>query len=571
MSKLMHYTALISVTILYLCFIMACEEETRLSIDQTAITVSETGGSQTVALTANKPWTACSNQSWCKVSPENGAEATAAHITISCDANTTFDARNCTVTITCAELEKSVSISQETNNGLMVSQTSYEVTNAAQQLIIPVQANVRFTVDIDNGCEDWVKYNTTKGLTSSTVVFDIAENKTYDQREGRVILKQEGGPLSSTLTIKQRQLDALFLSATGYNLSCEKQTLTVEIQSNVDFVVKPEANWIKHIETKGLDARQVVLEIENNEMSSIRTGCVLFEEIGGSMKQTITIQQDRAYIPVTSVTLNQRNAELLIDDRLQLIASIHPQDASVQEVIWSSSDESIATVSDNGLVKAVGYGTTTIIATAEGKRVSCEIVVLNSGDDGGITLVVGSVPPDSPVIHHEGGTDKIAISGPSEWICITQEGGEWCQVYREGNDLSVHTQENLTGQLREAIVLVVSGHQKKECSIYQTPQIRKVTAVPSRRVRMQETIRWSNRTMGEIAVFMPRPETCEYQTIENFTISSPGQVFETEEKNSRFVLFRKFPQNNERTGSFTCTLEYTATSNLVEIDFDKIT
>ena len=204
-----HYTFLI---LAMLAIFSSCEKETMLTVDQTSLSFTDAGGSSSLTLTANKPWSATSNQSWCKVSPSGGEEAMGSRITITCDANTTYDARNATITITCAELTKQISITQATNNGLLVSQTSYELTKAAQQLNIQIQANVSFSVEVDSGCKDWVKYKTTKGLTTSTVVIDISENKTYDSREGKVTIKENGGSLSSTVTIKQSQLDGLFIT-----------------------------------------------------------------------------------------------------------------------------------------------------------------------------------------------------------------------------------------------------------------------------------------------------------------------------------------------------------------------
>ena len=44
-------------------------------------------------------------------------------------------------------------------------------------------------------------------------------------------------------------------------------------------------------------------------------------------------------------------------------------------VTWASKDTSIATVSDKGLVKAVGKGTTTITATVDGTVLECIVRV----------------------------------------------------------------------------------------------------------------------------------------------------------------------------------------------------
>ena len=280
-------------TIVLLVVLFSCEKETMLTVDQTALSYTDAGGSSSITLTANKPWSATSNQSWCKVSPSGGEEATGSRISITCDANTTYDARNATVTITCAELTKQVSITQATNNGLLVSQTSYELTKAAQQLSIQVQANVKFSVEVDNACKDWIKYNSTKSLSTSTVVLDIAENKSYDAREGKVTIKQEGGNLSSTVTIKQSQLDGLFITTPEYNLSNEKHTLTVEVNANIDFEVMSDTDWIVCVETKGLVSNTIILSVDANLGDKDRTGHVRVKQISGDLEATITIKQGR--------------------------------------------------------------------------------------------------------------------------------------------------------------------------------------------------------------------------------------------------------------------------------------
>ena len=298
----MKYLASFFLSLLTILAFTSCEKETVLSVDQTSITIPDTGGYPTVSLTANKPWTASSNQSWCKVSPSGGEGASSSRITITCDPNTTYDARTASVTFTCAEKTVSVSVSQAINNGLLVSQTEYNITNAAQQLEIPVQANVKFSVEVDNGCNDWVKYNTTKGLSNSTVVLDIAKNEAYDGREGKVTIKQSDGNLSTTIVIKQGQLDGLFLTTSEYNLSNEKHTLTVEVKSNIEFEVKPEADWIKYVETKGLKTNQIILDIAENDTYDVREGKVTVKQKNGDLTGTITVKQEGRYFIIEYTT-----------------------------------------------------------------------------------------------------------------------------------------------------------------------------------------------------------------------------------------------------------------------------
>lgn len=71
-------------------------------------------------------------------------------------------------------------------------------------------------------------------------------------------------------------------------------------------------------------------------------------------------------VPVSSVTVTPSTFQLSsIGATQQLTATILPSSAQAT-VSWSSSDTSVATVSESGLVTSVGVGTATITATADG-------------------------------------------------------------------------------------------------------------------------------------------------------------------------------------------------------------
>ncbi len=65
-----------------------------------------------------------------------------------------------------------------------------------------------------------------------------------------------------------------------------------------------------------------------------------------------------------SIELNVSEWTLELGDTFTLEATVYPEDVYYGEVTWSSDDESIATVTSAGVVKAVAYGTTTITATS---------------------------------------------------------------------------------------------------------------------------------------------------------------------------------------------------------------
>ena len=91
-------------------------------------------------------------------------------------------------------------------------------------------------------------------------------------------------------------------------------------------------------------------------------------------------------VAVTSVELNTYATSLNVGGTVTLTATVKPTNATNQNVTWSSSDNSIATVA-NGVVTAVAAGTVTITATS----------VSDPGVSIGCTVAVTAAPsPDVP-------------------------------------------------------------------------------------------------------------------------------------------------------------------------------
>ena len=83
-------------------------------------------------------------------------------------------------------------------------------------------------------------------------------------------------------------------------------------------------------------------------------------------------------IPVTDITLENQELSLIEGETAQLSAEISPENATNKSILWSSSDSTVASVDENGLVTAVSVGTATITATSSADnsiKDSCVITV----------------------------------------------------------------------------------------------------------------------------------------------------------------------------------------------------
>lgn len=264
----------------------SCEQPTMLSVSQTALSFENKGGNQSVTLTANKVWTASSNQGWLRVSPSSGEGN--ATLSVSCEGNTTYDTKTGTITIVSEELTQTISVTQAEGLGLLISQPEYNLSNEAQTIDVTVQANVQYTVDIDNACRAWIKQESTKGLSSNIIKFAISKNESYDGREGKITIRQTNGSLSATVTVKQNQQDGLFVEGNKeYSISYEEQAIDIVVKSNMPFEVEAD-EWITVIQTKGLELSTVSVAVAENKEED-RVGTIVIK--GGSLQQIITIKQ----------------------------------------------------------------------------------------------------------------------------------------------------------------------------------------------------------------------------------------------------------------------------------------
>lgn len=82
-------------------------------------------------------------------------------------------------------------------------------------------------------------------------------------------------------------------------------------------------------------------------------------------------------VSVTEVGLNKTSTTLIEGETETLVATVMPENATDKSVVWESGNESAATVSQEGLVTAVGEGKATITVKTNdgGFSASCEVTV----------------------------------------------------------------------------------------------------------------------------------------------------------------------------------------------------
>lgn len=82
-------------------------------------------------------------------------------------------------------------------------------------------------------------------------------------------------------------------------------------------------------------------------------------------------------IPVTGITLEPDELSLKVGSEYELISEVLPSNASNQNIIWTSSNTSVADVDENGKLTAVALGEAVVTVTSEdgGFKAECQVTV----------------------------------------------------------------------------------------------------------------------------------------------------------------------------------------------------
>jgi hypothetical protein len=142
----------------------------------------------------------------------------------------------------------------------------------------------------------------------------------------------------------------LFYTIDGVNFEQFGDTVYVETDfelASFDFSAVEEVNDNPNFAVKLRFYEQNVASNGNNRLDNV---VLEGNSLGGA---------------VESVVLNESHLVLTPDETFQLIATVLPISASNQNVAWTSDDETIASVSENGLVTAISTGSTNIVVTTE--------------------------------------------------------------------------------------------------------------------------------------------------------------------------------------------------------------
>ena len=281
--------------------------------------------------------------------------------------------------------------------------TVSSVTVSPISVAMEVGQSIQLVVSISpNNATDksvtWTSSNTDIATVSDGLVTAIAE--------GNAVITAKAGGKSSTCAVSVKKS---VVAVTSVTLSRTSLNLTKGQSESLSATLSPDNATDKTVTWSSSDATIASVD-QNGRVTALKSGNASIMAKAGEMSATCSVA---ITTPVESVSLDRNSVNLEEGQSTTLVATINPNDADDQDVEWTTSDASVASVA-GGIVTAIAEGEATISAKVGDKSATCSVIVKKSVisvlsitlNESELTLTVGESVTLIATVLPENATDK---------------------------------------------------------------------------------------------------------------------------------------------------------------------
>lgn len=231
------------------------------------------------------------------------------------------------------------------------------ISNAPQSLSVGSSAQLEAAVTPD----DYIGHICWE--SSDTSVLRVLSNgKVVAVGQGEAVITASIGECTSSVTITVTGEQPGESGLTGVSL--DRYTLTLyagEEAEQLTATLKPEGT---EATIRWTSSNQTAATVsQDGKVTPLAAGVTVVTAAAGDYRASciVTVQPER--VRVTGIRFDEPTHTLMMGSTVTLQPIIAPDDATVKNLTWVSSDEQTATVSRTGIVTALSVGETTITAT----------------------------------------------------------------------------------------------------------------------------------------------------------------------------------------------------------------
>lgn len=277
----------------------------------------------------------------------------------------------CGVRITSANLQETATLIKGESQSLGITYgSSQDADEQAIQQAADKLDTIWSTSDETVATVDETGLVSAVGAGTAEITMTAKDGEITDTCTVTVVVPAEGVQVPDTLALVVNGTNSQVLGAKATPEDATGITLTYE--SSNPAVATVDANGIVTAVANGeADITTTMTQVLTATSESATAEDAVEPEVFTAVTH-VTVTTN-----VESITLDNTEGILTVGNTHTIKATVTPDSVSNAAVAWASSDESVATVDDEGNVKAVGTGTATITASAGDVSADYELTVRN--------------------------------------------------------------------------------------------------------------------------------------------------------------------------------------------------
>lgn len=193
---------------------------------------------------------------------------------------------------------------QGSKDKLTLSSASAATVEAAGgSVTVSFTASGDWTVSPSNDRATWIGISPASGTAGkATVTVTVEPNDTPDERSAT--LRVKCGSATASVTITQKQKDALTHTPSKTQFGAEGGNFTIEVTANVEYGFDIDVDWIHQSSTKALTTKTTTFIVDENDDTRKREGSVTVKSSLGSEKITVYQEAGSPTIILSSETVS---------------------------------------------------------------------------------------------------------------------------------------------------------------------------------------------------------------------------------------------------------------------------
>lgn len=238
-----------------------------------------------------------------------------------------------------------------------------------------------------------------KWSSSDETIATVYDGKVFGRKKGSATITATAGDKTASV-----EVNVVPQAAKVTSLKFKSSSIAVSEGVVRLLEVEVKSNDPENVQLTWTSSDESIVKVLDGRITAVSKGEATITVSSGSLEDVCTVKVVDKDSGVASLSLNKEKVTIKEKHSVTLVALVEPEEF-LSQLEWHSEDESIATVSEYGLVRSLKPGTTKIIVSVAGFEASCIIEVEKAFDPSEFIIDISNIGPL---------TADVTIKAPSE-------------------------------------------------------------------------------------------------------------------------------------------------------------